>query len=27
MSIHPMPNSVSKFMFNFINAKIFLEMS
>jgi len=27
MSIHPMPNSVSKFMFNFINAKMFLEMS
>lgn len=27
MSINPMPNSVSKFMFNFINAKMFLEMS
>ena len=26
MSIRPMPNSVSKFMFNFINAKMFLEM-
>jgi len=27
MSIYPMSNSVSKFMFNFINAKMFLEMS
>jgi len=27
MAIHPMPNSVSKFIFNFINAKMFLEMS
>jgi len=26
MAIYPMPNSVSKFMFNFINAKMFYEM-
>ncbi len=27
MKINPMPNSYSKFMFNFINAKIFLELN
>jgi asparagine synthase (glutamine-hydrolysing) len=27
LNINPMPNSYSKFMFNFVNVKIFLELN